>query len=134
VRHRTAAAAALLAAASLGAAAAGGEARAPGVKSVTLPARAQPFFAILSGPPETASMESGLVTLEPGKSAGVHDTGEYEEIVVPLAGEGELRVPGRPALPLAKGVVAYSPPGTSHDVVNTGKAALTYIFVAARAR
>jgi quercetin dioxygenase-like cupin family protein len=105
----------------------------PQVRVVALPEGAQPFFPILAGPPETASMESGLVTLDPGKSVGVHSTKGYEELLVPLAGEGELRVPGRQAIPIKKGCAVYSPPGTEHDVVNTGKAALTYIFVVAKA-
>lgn len=105
---------------------------APQVKVVTLPESAQPFFPILAGPPDTASMESGLVTLDPGKSVGVHSTKGYEELLVPLAGEGEIRIPGKHAIPIKSGCAAYSPPGTEHDVVNTGKTALTYIFVVAK--
>ena len=111
-----------------------GHPAAPQVRVVALPETAQPFFPILAGPPETASMESGLVTLDPGKSVGVHSTKEYEELLVPLAGEGELRMPGKRAIPIKKGYAVYSPPATEHDVVNTGKTALTYIFVVAKVR
>ena len=109
-------------------------AAAPEVRVITLPERAQLFFPILAGPPETGSMESAVVTLEPGKSVGVHNTEGYEELLVPLTGEGELRVTGKPAIAIKKGCAVYSPPGTEHDVVNTGNDVLTYIFVAARVR
>ena len=117
-----------------GAAAPAARAAAPEVRVITLPERAQPFFPILAGPPETGSMESGVVTLEPGNSVGVHSTEGYEELLVPLAGEGEILVTGKPAIAIKKGCAVYSPPGTEHDVVNTGKSPLTYIFVAARVR
>ena len=46
-------------------------------------------------------------------------------------GEGELRIPGRQAIPVTRGCVVYSPLDTEHEVVNTGEAALTYLVVVA---
>jgi mannose-6-phosphate isomerase-like protein (cupin superfamily) len=111
-----------------------GQPATPQVEVVALPATPRPFFQILGGPPETVSMEAGLVTLAPGKSVGLHDTRNYEEVLVPLSGEGELRTPGQNALPVKQGVVVYSPPATQHDVVNTGSAPLSYIFIVARVK
>jgi quercetin dioxygenase-like cupin family protein len=104
-----------------------------GVKVVSLGTAEQDYVELRRGPPETASMESGAVSLAPGKTVGMHDTGSYEELLVPLEGRGELRVPGRPSIPLAPGLVAYSPPHTSHDVANVGPGIFRYVFVAARA-
>jgi hypothetical protein len=43
-----------------------------------------------------------------------------------------VRQAGREALPLAPGVVAFSPPHTMHDVANVGGAVFRYVFVATR--
>jgi len=88
---------------------------------------------LLGGPPETASMRSGLVTLAPGKAVGAHDTEKNEEFLVPLEGSGELRIAGRAPIAIHPGLVTYAPAHTTHDVVNTGKTPLRYIYVVAKA-
>lgn len=107
---------------------------APSVKVIALEPGESSYFRLLNGPPETSSMRAGLVTLAPGASIGTHDTGANEEMLVPLEGEGELRIPGRPAIQLRPGLVTYTPAHTEHDVVNTGSRRLRYIFIVARAR
>lgn len=92
------------------------------------------YVELLRGPPQSVSMESGAVSLAPHASVGAHDTEDYEELLVPLEGRGELRIDGRPPLALSPGLVAYTPPHTRHDVVNTGDARFRYIYVAARVR
>lgn len=77
-------------------------------------------------------MESGAVSLAPRASVGAHDTEDYEEVLVPLEGHGEMRIDGQPPLALGPGVVAYTPPHTRHDVVNTGDVVFRYVYVAAR--
>jgi quercetin dioxygenase-like cupin family protein len=94
----------------------------------------QKYVELLRGPPETASMQSGVVALAPGESVGAHDTKDYEEMILPLEGRGELRLAGEPPLALSPGVAAYSPPHTRHDVANVGDGVFRYVFVAARAR
>jgi quercetin dioxygenase-like cupin family protein len=79
-------------------------------------------------------MRSGLVILKPAQSVGKHTTGEYEEVVVVLAGSGEMRLADGTALPLAESTVAYCPPATEHNVVNTGTDLMRYIYVVAKAR
>lgn len=105
----------------------------PQVKVVKLEPGDASYFLLLGGPPETASIRSGLVTLAPGASIGVHDTGTNEEMLVPLEGEGELRIPGQPAIAIKPGLVTYAPAHTKHDVTNTGSSRLRYIFIVARA-
>jgi mannose-6-phosphate isomerase-like protein (cupin superfamily) len=87
---------------------------------------------VLAGPPQTVSMESGLVVLAPAKSVGRHSTKSYEEAVIVIAGTGEMRIAGGQTLRLKPNVVAYCPPLTEHDVVNTGSVPLRYLYVIAK--
>jgi len=103
------------------------------VKVVALDPGDKSYLLLLGGPPETASMRSGLVTLAPGRSIGKHNTEKNEEMLVPLEGEGELRISGQPPIPIKPGLITYAPAHTEHDVTNTGTAQLRYIFVVARA-
>jgi len=126
-------AAALLAALVLARAAQAEDPAGPAIKVVPLQPGEQSYFLLLAGPPETKSFRSGLVTLAPGQSIGVHDSGVNEEMLVPLEGEGELRFPDRAAVVVKPGLVTYAPAHTKHDVVNTGTARLRYVFITARA-
>lgn len=110
-------------------------------RRIALDLAATTYTRILGGPPDTVTMRSGLVVLAPGESVGRHNTECYEEVLVVLAGSGELRFPnagqaGAPSLPaveLRADVVAYCPPQTEHDVINTGSEPLRYLFIVARA-
>jgi len=108
-------------------------AAAPAPKVVKLDDQGKGYLPILSGPPETATMRSGLVALAPGKSVGRHSTGANEELLVVLEGAGEFRLEGE-ALPLAAGTALYCPPGRTHDVFNTGTGTLRYVYVTASTR
>jgi quercetin dioxygenase-like cupin family protein len=90
------------------------------------------YLEILAGPPETVSMRSGLVVLSPGNSVGVHSTGGFEEVVLVLEGEGEMRLTGQNPLTIGAGVAVYCPPETEHDILNTGTGPLRYIYVVAK--
>ena len=105
----------------------------PVPRVVQLDAAATEYARVLGGPPETVTMRSGQVVLRPGAAVGEHSTEEYEEVVIVLAGSGEVRVAGGATLALAPGSVAYCPPQTTHDVVNTGAGPLRYLYVVARA-
>jgi quercetin dioxygenase-like cupin family protein len=105
----------------------------PHVKVVKLDPGDSTDFVLLGGPPETGSMRSGLVTLAPGAAVGKHTTGKNEEMLVPLEGEGELRITGQPPIHIAPGLITYAPAHTEHNVVNTGTGRLRYIFIVARA-
>lgn len=107
--------------------------RTPTAKAVKIDRVATADMRILGGPPETVTMWSGSVVLPPGKSVGKHNTGTYEEAVVVLAGAGEMRLVNGTVLKLGPDVVAYCPPATEHDVINTGKEPLRYVYVAAKA-
>ena len=78
-------------------------------------------------------MHSGLVVLEPGKAVGVHNTENYEEVVVVLDGVGKMVITDGPELNLKANTMAYCPPRTEHNVTNTGSTALRYIYIVANA-
>jgi mannose-6-phosphate isomerase-like protein (cupin superfamily) len=100
----------------------------------TLDLNSQPDYQrILEGKPQTHGMRSGRVHLEPGKACGQHSTKNHEELLVFLAGQGELLIGDRDRLAVGAGKVAYIPPETLHDVKNTGTGALAYIYCVAPA-
>jgi mannose-6-phosphate isomerase-like protein (cupin superfamily) len=88
---------------------------------------------ILSGPPETVTMKSGYVMLEPGRSVGRHSTEHHEEILVVLEGQGEMVFRDGSALAIKGNTAVYCPPETEHDVRNTGTESLRYVYVVADA-
>jgi len=90
------------------------------------------YFELLNG--ENASkMRSGCVTLKPGEQIGEHSTGNYEEMLVVLSGEGQLQNEKSETMIIGGGDIAYNPPGTMHNVINTGSNELKYIFVVSQA-
>ena len=102
-------------------------------KLIPLDLGAKEYMRILGGPPETVTMHSGLVVLEPGKSVGKHNTENYEEVLVILEGAGEMMITGGPKLELKGGSIVYCPPRTEHDVICTGSAKLRYVYIVANA-
>jgi len=103
-------------------------------KIIKLDSKGKDYLRVLEGPPETSTMRSGLVTLAPKKSVGKHSTENYEELVIILDGQAEMRITGGEILRLAKGFAAYCPPRTEHDVLNIGNETLRYIYVVAEAK
>jgi mannose-6-phosphate isomerase-like protein (cupin superfamily) len=111
----------------------GGEDKTPGPKVITVDPNAKEYVRLLGGPPETVTMRSGLVVLEPGKSVGTHNTDNYEEVLVVLAGAGKMTITDGPELILKASTMAYCPPRTEHNVTNTGEGPLRYIYIVANA-
>ncbi|MDO9578600.1 MAG: cupin domain-containing protein [Candidatus Cloacimonadales bacterium] len=89
---------------------------------------------ILNGPPDSVTMRSGMVRLAPGTSVGIHNTNSYEELIIVLEGKGEFRITGQEPLAIEYGTIAYCPPETEHNVINTGSSALRYIYVVAKVK
>jgi quercetin dioxygenase-like cupin family protein len=103
-------------------------------KVIKLDSGGKDYLRILGGPPETSTMRSGLVTLAPKKSVGRHSTEKYEELVIVIEGKGKMEVTGGNTLRFTKGEVVYCPPNTEHNVTNTGKEFLKYLYVVAEAK
>lgn len=89
---------------------------------------------LLSGAPQTTGMRSGFVRLKPGEMVGWHSTDQNEESLVILHGEGEVLIEGQAKHSFAAPGFAYVPPETRHNVANTGKGVLEYVYVVAPAK
>jgi mannose-6-phosphate isomerase-like protein (cupin superfamily) len=79
-------------------------------------------------------MRSGFVRLKPGETVGWHTTGQNEETLVILRGQGEALIEGQPKLTFVAPRLAYIPPASRHNVTNTGKEPLEYVYVVAPAK
>jgi mannose-6-phosphate isomerase-like protein (cupin superfamily) len=106
----------------------------PEPKVIKIEHRGQEYVRLLGGPPESVSMRSGAVCLQPGGNVGKHSTGCNEELLIILEGEGSLLHGESKKLDMAAGNVLYCPPETEHDVRNTGAGVLRYIYVTARVK
>lgn len=106
----------------------------PHAKVVALDRADNGILPILTGPPETVTMKSGYVVLEPGRSVGKHSTEHHEEILIVLEGQGEMIFRDGSKLELKARTALYCPPETEHDVWNTGTATLRYVYVVANAQ
>ena len=106
----------------------------PEAKVIKADMQGKDHLRLLDGPPETFSLRSGAVALQPGKAVGKHNTETYEELVVVLEGEGAMLLNEGQELPLKMGTVAYCPPNTEHDVKNTGSTVFRYMYVVAKAK
>jgi len=102
-------------------------------KVINLDQSAQGYFRILGGPPDSVSMRSGRVVLQPSEEIGSHNTEDYEELVLVLAGEGLFLLADADPQKFTANSVLYCPPMTEHNIKNTGSKPLHYIYVVAKA-
>jgi len=86
---------------------------------------------LLQGAPQTAGMRSGLVRLKPNETVGWHTTGDHEECLIVLEGQGKALIEGQPGQPFVAPALVYIPPSTRHNVENTGKEPMVYVYVVA---
>ena len=86
---------------------------------------------LLSGEPQTRGMRSGRVYLAPGKACGQHSTKDREELLVFLAGQGELIIDAKGRFQVGVGKIAYIPKQTNHDVKNISTEPLVYVYCVA---
>jgi len=105
----------------------------PAARAVPLQQKAVGYQELLGGPTAGAGMKSGLVVLAPGKSVGKHSTKDHEEMVIVLEGTGQMVLANGKRVDISPAAAAYSPPGTEHDVINTGSGLLRYIYVVSEA-
>ncbi len=87
---------------------------------------------LLAGPPGNLALKAGLVTLPPGASVGRHSTEGYEELLVVLSGAGEMVTEDGTRTPIDVSRFCYCPPHTGHDVINSGKETLRYVYIVTR--
>jgi len=86
------------------------------------------YQSLLRGEPKTFGMRSGRVFLKPGEDCGQHSTGQREELLVFLSGNGQADIEGK-LLDVGAGKIAYIPPRTVHNIKNNSDTeALSYIY------
>src|SRR5208337_445557 len=84
----------------------------PRPRMIQLESSGKDYIPVLSGPPESINMKSGLVLLAPGKSVGKHSTGQNEELLVVFEGQGEMTFKDGSKLPVKANTALYCPPET----------------------
>ena len=89
------------------------------------------YQSLLRGKPQTKGMRAGRIFLLPGQDCGQHSTNGNEEILVFLAGEGEVITDKSIPLLVGAGRISYIPSETIHNVRNTGDQPLIYIYCVA---
>jgi mannose-6-phosphate isomerase-like protein (cupin superfamily) len=86
---------------------------------------------LLKGVPQTAGMRSGFVRLQPGETVGWHTTGMKEESLIILHGQGDALIDGQEKRSFVASAFVYISPSTRHNILNTGKEPLEYVYVVA---
>ena len=76
------------------------------------------------------AVRSGHVFLKENEAVGEHNTEDMEEVIIVLDGHGELTINRKEKLNFEENSALYVPPNTVHDVKNTGKVDLRYVYVA----
>ena len=103
----------------------------PHAKVVELDSHGKDYLQVLAGPPESVTMKSGLEVLAPKQSVGKHSTGQHEELLVVLEGQGVMTFKDGSKLDVQANHALYCPPETEHNVTNTGSGVLRYVYVVA---
>jgi mannose-6-phosphate isomerase-like protein (cupin superfamily) len=79
---------------------------------VELDSRGKDYLQVLARPPESVTMRSGMEVLAPNKSVGKHSTGQHEELLVVLEGQGEMSFKDGSKLDVKADHALYFPPET----------------------
>lgn len=103
------------------------------IKPLLIQLQANDGYQALFQPPQTHGFHSGRPVLRSGESVGEHSTEGYEEVLIILEGEGEVNFEAGHSMHISEGSIVYIPPYTLHNVTNTGKSLLKYIYIAAPA-
>lgn len=103
----------------------------PKIVKLTSGSKYQRLFSKDSG---TYGIKSGHVILQEDEEISEHSTNDMEEALVILKGKGQLTVNKKENLDFGDNTVLYVPPDTIHNVKNTGKGILEYIFITSNAK
>jgi mannose-6-phosphate isomerase-like protein (cupin superfamily) len=103
-------------------------------KIITFNPDSTSYQEIFDGEKDSVVFYSGVVTVLPNSSGHVHSTEIYEEMIVVLEGEGQVRVTKQNNLDIKFGTIAFIPPNTEHQVFNTGKKNFKYIYIATKSK
>jgi mannose-6-phosphate isomerase-like protein (cupin superfamily) len=103
-------------------------------KIITFNPDSTSYQEIFDGEKDSVVFYSGVVTVLPKTSGHLHSTEIYEEMIVVLEGEGQVRVTKQKNLDLKFGNIVFIPPNTEHQVFNTGTKNFKYIYIATKSK
>ena len=92
----------------------------------------QRFLRLFGDSAKAKGLRSGYVILKPKESVGLHNTGPSEEVIFIINGSGLVCHGKNSSVKIKKNTFVYIPPQVPHNVANTGKDLLKYIYTAAR--
>ncbi|MFH0918477.1 MAG: cupin domain-containing protein [Candidatus Omnitrophota bacterium] len=92
----------------------------------------QRFLRLFGDSKKAQGLRSGYVVLEPQESIGQHNSGPCEEVILVISGSGLVDYGKKGNFKVKKNSFVYIPPQVSHNVTNTSKNLLRYIYTAAR--
>lgn len=93
----------------------------------------QRFLRLFGDSSKVKGLRSGYVVLKPKESVGQHNTGPCEEVILVISGSGLVNYGKRSTVKIKNNSFVYIPPRMPHNVINTGKVLLKYVYTAARA-
>ena len=93
----------------------------------------QRFLRLFGDSSKDKGLRSGYVILKPKESVGLHNTGPCEEVIFIITGSGLVNYGIKNNIKVKKNMFIYISPQMPHNVINTGKSPLKYIYTAARA-
>jgi mannose-6-phosphate isomerase-like protein (cupin superfamily) len=91
----------------------------------------QRFLRLFGDSSKAKGLRSGFVVLKSKESVGLHNTGPSEEVIFIIKGSGLVCFGKKNSVKIKKDSFVYIPPKMPHNVINTGKNLLKYIYIAA---
>jgi mannose-6-phosphate isomerase-like protein (cupin superfamily) len=92
----------------------------------------QRFLRLFGDSKKVKGLRCGYVVLKPNEFIGEHNTGSSEEVIFIIDGSGLICYGKEGKVRVKKNSFVYIPPQMPHNVINTGKNLLKYIYTAAR--
>lgn len=100
------------------------------ISVINIPKDVKDYFRIW-GKEHNTCMRSGLVVLSPLKDVGEHSTENFEELIIPLEGQGKMLINGKEYF-FSKDKILHINTHTKHNVFNISKKdMLRYIYIVA---
>ena len=92
----------------------------------------QRFLRLLGDSRKVKGLRCGYVVLKPKESVGLHNTGPSQEVIFIISGSGLVCYGKKGSIKVKKNAFVYIRPQMLHNVINTSKDLLKYIYTAAR--
>ena len=92
----------------------------------------QRFLRLIGDSKKLRGLRSGYVILKPKESIGEQNTGSCEEVITVINGSGLVAYGNKSSIKIKKGAFIYIGPQMPHNVINTSKVLLKYIYTAAQ--